>query len=134
MRQMMSAEALTHEMADIKEQLAQSAAIRADTQWREWEAEEEVACSQLRLNNLEIALRNVQCDTERRVKRTRLHSEREAEPAAEKQQKEPRDKQCMLLPPNLLGTMGNIDDTLRHQNRSEAGAPAEETRSLLQTI
>jgi hypothetical protein len=47
---------LTHEMAEIKEQLARSADIRADAQWREREAEEETACSQLRLYNLEIAL------------------------------------------------------------------------------
>jgi hypothetical protein len=53
---MMSVEALTHEMADIKGQLARSAAIRADAKRREREAEEEVARSQLRLNNLEITL------------------------------------------------------------------------------
>jgi hypothetical protein len=53
---MLSAEALTHEMADIKEQLAWSAAIRADARRQEQEAEEEAARSPLRLNNLEIAL------------------------------------------------------------------------------
>jgi hypothetical protein len=75
----------------------------------------------------------VQHDTERRLKRTRLHSEREAEPAVEKQQQEQHDKPHMLLPPNPLGTTGKIDDASRHQHRSEAEEPAEETRSLLQT-
>jgi cell division protein ZapA (FtsZ GTPase activity inhibitor) len=59
-RHVMSTINLTHEMAEIKEQLARSAAIRADTWQREKEAEEETARSHLRLNNLEIALRNVQ--------------------------------------------------------------------------
>jgi hypothetical protein len=53
-----------HEMAEIKEQLARSAAIRADAQQREKETEEETAHSHLRLNNLEITLQNVQCNTE----------------------------------------------------------------------
>ena len=79
---------LTQEMAEIKDQLAKSAAIRADARKREKEAEEETARSHLRLNNLEIALRNVQCDTERKLKRARSLCERESEPAAEKQQKE----------------------------------------------
>ena len=59
---------LTQEMAEIKDQLAKSAAIRADARKREKEAEEETARSHLRLNNLEIALRNVQRDTERKLK------------------------------------------------------------------
>jgi hypothetical protein len=91
-RHVMSTINLTHEMAEIKEQLAQSAAIRADARQREKEAKEETARSHLRLNNLEIALRNVQCDTEQKLKRARSHSERESEPAAEKQQRERRDK------------------------------------------
>jgi hypothetical protein len=62
-RQVMSTIDLTHEMAEIKEQLAWSAAIRADARRREKEAEEDTPCSQLRLNNLEIALPNVQHDT-----------------------------------------------------------------------
>jgi hypothetical protein len=76
----------------------------------------------------------MQRDTERRLKRTCSHSEREAEPAAEKQQKERRNKRHMPPPPNPLGTTGKIDDASRRQNRSEVEAPAEETRSLLQTI
>jgi hypothetical protein len=83
---------ITHEMAAIKEQLARSAAIRADARQCEKEAEEETACSHPRLNNLEITLRNVQRDTERKLKRAHSHSEREPEPAAEKQQRERRDK------------------------------------------
>jgi hypothetical protein len=63
-RQVMCMIDLTHEMAEIKEHLARSATIRADVRRREREAEEEATCSQLRLNNLEIALRNVQRDTE----------------------------------------------------------------------
>jgi hypothetical protein len=64
-RQVMSAIDLMQEMAEIKEQLAGSAAIRADARQREKEAEqEEMAHSHLRLNNLEITLRNVQRDTE----------------------------------------------------------------------
>jgi cell division protein ZapA (FtsZ GTPase activity inhibitor) len=63
-RQVMSTINLTHEMAEIKEQRARSATIRADARQREKEAEEETARSHLRLNNLEIALRNVQRDTE----------------------------------------------------------------------
>jgi cell division protein ZapA (FtsZ GTPase activity inhibitor) len=65
---------ITHEMVEIKEQLARSAAIRADTRQREKEAEEETACSHLRLNNLEITLRNVQRDTEQKLKRACPHS------------------------------------------------------------
>jgi hypothetical protein len=63
-RHVMSTIDLTHKMAEIKEQLAWSAAIRADARQREKEAEEETAHSHLRLNNLEIVLRNVQRDTE----------------------------------------------------------------------
>jgi hypothetical protein len=125
---------LTHEMAKIKEQLHRSANIRADARRREREAEEEMARSQLRLNNLEITLQNVQRDTERRLKRAHSHSEFETEPAVEKQQRERHDKQCMPPPPNLLGTTGKIDDVLRCQHRSEAEGPTEETRSLLQMI
>jgi hypothetical protein len=55
-RQVLSVIDLTQEMAEIKEQLARSAAIRADARQREKEAEEETARSHLRLNNLEIAL------------------------------------------------------------------------------
>jgi cell division protein ZapA (FtsZ GTPase activity inhibitor) len=55
-RQVMSTINLTHEMSEIKDQLARLAAIRADAQRREKEAKEEQVCSQLRLNNLEIAL------------------------------------------------------------------------------
>jgi hypothetical protein len=105
---------LTPEMAEIKEQLAWSANIRVDAQWREKEAKEETARSQLRLNNLEITLRNVQHDTERRLKTTCSHSKREAEPAVEKQQQERR----MPLPPNLLGTTGKIDNTSCRQHHS----------------
>jgi cell division protein ZapA (FtsZ GTPase activity inhibitor) len=47
---------ITHEMVAIKEQLARSAAIRADARQHEKESEEETACSHLRLNNLEITL------------------------------------------------------------------------------
>ena len=47
---------LTHEMAEIKKQFTQTAARRADARQRKKEAEEEEARSQLRLNNLEIAL------------------------------------------------------------------------------
>jgi hypothetical protein len=60
----MSTMHLTQEMAEIKDQLAKSAAIRADTLKHEKEAKEETAHSHLRLNNLEITLRNVQRDTE----------------------------------------------------------------------
>jgi hypothetical protein len=67
-RQGLPAIDLTQEMAEIKEQLAEqltrSAAIQADARQREKEAKEETARSHLRLNNLEIALRNVQHDTE----------------------------------------------------------------------
>jgi hypothetical protein len=91
-RQVLSVIDLTQEMAEIKEQLARSAAIRADARQREKEAEEETACSHLRLNNLEITLRNMQRDTEQKLKRACSHSERESEPAAEKQQRERRDK------------------------------------------
>jgi hypothetical protein len=76
----------------------------------------------------------VQRYTERRLKRTHSHSEHEAEPAAEKQQKERHDKRPMPLTPNPLGTTEKIDNTPHCQNRSKAEAPAEETRSLLQTI
>jgi hypothetical protein len=102
---------LTHEMAEIKEQLARSANIRADARQREREAEEETAHSQLRLNNLEIALRNVQRDTERRLKRTRLLCEHEAELAVEKQQWE----QCMPSPPHPLGTTEKIVNIAQEQ-------------------
>jgi hypothetical protein len=54
-RHVMSTMHLTQEMAEIKDQLAKSAAIRADARKREKEAEEETACSHLRLNNLEKA-------------------------------------------------------------------------------
>jgi hypothetical protein len=40
----------------------------------------------------------------------------------------------MPLPPDPLGTMGKIEDASCHQHHSEAEEPAEETRSLLQTI
>jgi hypothetical protein len=76
----------------------------------------------------------VQRNTERRLKRARSHSKREAEPAAEGQQKEWRDKRRMPPPPNLLGTTGNIDNAPRRQHRSRAEEPAGETRPLLQTI
>jgi hypothetical protein len=55
-RHVLSTIDLTHEMAEIQEQLARSAAIRADARQREKEAEEEMARSHLRLNNLEIVL------------------------------------------------------------------------------
>ena len=83
---------LTQEMAEIKDQLAKSAAIRADARECEKEAEEETARSHLRLNNLEIALRNVQRDTERKLKRARPQSERDSESTADRQQREQRDK------------------------------------------
>jgi hypothetical protein len=44
-RQVMSTVDLTHEMAEIKEQLAQSANIRADARQREREAKEKMVCS-----------------------------------------------------------------------------------------
>jgi hypothetical protein len=62
-RQVMSAIDLTREMAEIKEQLTRSATIRADAREREKEGAEETAHSHLRLNNLEIILRNVQHNT-----------------------------------------------------------------------
>jgi hypothetical protein len=135
-RQVMSAIDLTHEMAEIKEQFAWSAAIRADARQRDEEAEEETARSHLRLNNLEITLRNVQRNTEQRLKRAHSHSECEDEPAAERQQKERRDKRCMPPPPppNPLETAEQTDDISRHQRRSRAEEPTGETRSLLQTI
>jgi hypothetical protein len=105
-RQVLSVIDLTQEMAEIKEQLARPAAIRADARQREKEAEEEMARSHLRFNNLEIVLRNVQHDTERKLKRACSHSERESEPAAEKQQREWHDKRCMPPPPNLVGNNG----------------------------
>jgi hypothetical protein len=55
-RHVMSTINITHEMAAIKEQLARSAAMRADPRQREKEAEEETAHSHLRLDNLKIAL------------------------------------------------------------------------------
>jgi hypothetical protein len=55
---------LTHEMGEIKELFTRSATIRADARQREKKAEEETAHSQLRLNNLEITLRNMHRDTE----------------------------------------------------------------------
>jgi hypothetical protein len=79
---------LTHEMGEIKELFARSATIRADARQREEEAEEETTHSQLRLNNLEIVLRNMQRDIEQKLKRARSHSKGEAEPAADRQQKE----------------------------------------------
>jgi hypothetical protein len=133
-RHVMSTINLTHEMGEIKELFARSAAIRADARQREKEAEEETARSQLRLNNLEIALRNMQRDTEQKLKRARSLCKREAEPAAKGQQKEWHDKRCMPPPPNLLGTTENIDDAPRRQHRSRAEEPAGETRSLRQTI
>jgi hypothetical protein len=84
---------LTHDMGEIKELFSWSAAIRADTRQREKEPEEETACSQLRLNNLEITLRNMQCNAQRNLKRAGSLCKRESEPAAERQQKERRDKQ-----------------------------------------
>jgi hypothetical protein len=63
-RHVMSTIHLTQEIAGIKDQLARSAAIRADARQREKEAEEETARSHLRLNHLEIALRNAQRETE----------------------------------------------------------------------
>jgi cell division protein ZapA (FtsZ GTPase activity inhibitor) len=119
-RQVMSAINLTHEMAEIKEKFAQSAAIRADPRQREKEAEEEMAHSHLRLNNLEITLRNMQRDTERRLKRACSHSEHETEPAVDKQQQERRDKRRMPPPPNPLGTTGNIDYALRTEKERYA--------------
>jgi hypothetical protein len=125
---------LTQEMAGIKDQLAKLATIRADARQREKEAEEETAHSHLRLNNLEIVLRNVQRDTERKLKRARSLCERESEPAAEKQQKERCDKRHMPPPPNPLETTGQIDNATHHQHCSRAEGPTGETRSLLQTI
>jgi hypothetical protein len=130
----MSTVDLTHEMADIKEQLTRSATIRADAWWREKEAEEETACSQLRLNNLDIVLQNVQHHTEQRLKRTCSHSKREAEPAVEQQQWERSNRQRMPPPPNPLGTTGKIDDASHRQHRSGVEEPSGETRSLLQKI
>jgi hypothetical protein len=104
----MSAIDLTHEMSEIKEQFARSAARRADVRKREKEAEEEEVRSQLRLNNLEIALRNMQRDTERQLKRACSHSEHDAEPAAGRQQKERRDKRRMPPPPNPLETTERV--------------------------
>jgi hypothetical protein len=88
-----------------------------------------MAYSHLRLNNREIALRNMQHDTERRLKRVC-----EANPAEERQQKERHDKRRMPPPPNLLETTGQIDDASRRQHRSRVEEPAGETRSLLKTI
>jgi hypothetical protein len=76
----------------------------------------------------------VQRDTEQKLKRARSHSERESEPAAEKQQKERRDKRRMPPPLNPLETTGQIDDAARRQHRSRAEEPTGETRSLLKTI
>jgi hypothetical protein len=132
--QVMSRINLMHEMAEIKDQLAWSATIRADAQRREKEAKEEMARSQLRLNNLEIALRNMQRDTEHRLKRTRSHSECDAEPAVEQQQWEQCDRRHMPPPPNPLETTGSIDDASRHQHHSGVERQTEETRSLLQMI
>jgi cell division protein ZapA (FtsZ GTPase activity inhibitor) len=133
-RHVMSTINITHEMVEIKEQLARSAAIRAHTRQREKEAEEETAHSHLRLNNLEIVLLNVQRDTERKLKRACLHSECEFEPAVEKQQREWHEKRHMPPPPNPLETTGRIDDASGCQHRSRAEEPTGETRSLLQTI
>jgi hypothetical protein len=77
-RQVLSVIDLMQEMAEINEQLARSAAIRADARQQEKEAKEEIARSHLRLNNLEITLRNVQRDTERKLKRARSLCERES--------------------------------------------------------
>jgi hypothetical protein len=133
-RHVMSTMHLTQEMAEIKNQLAKSATIRADARKRDKEAEEETARSHLRLNNLEIALWNVQRDTERKLKRARSLCERESEPAAERQQKEQRDKRCMPPPPNPLETTGQTDDAAHCQHRSRVEEPTGETRSLLKTI
>jgi hypothetical protein len=133
-RQVLSVIDLTQEMAEIKEQLARSAAIRADARQCKKEPEEEMARSHLMLKNLDIALRNVQRDTERKLKRARSHREHESEPAAEKQQREWRDKRRMLPPLNPLETTGRIDDAARCQHRSRAEEPTGGTRSLLQTI
>jgi hypothetical protein len=133
-RQVMSTINLMHEMAEIKDQLTRSATMRADAQRRVKEAEEDTVRSQLRLNNLEISLRDMQHDTEHRLKRARLHSEHDAETAAEQQQWEPRDRQRMPPPTNPLETTGSIDDASRCQHRSGAGKETEENRSLLQTI
>jgi hypothetical protein len=133
-RHVMSTIYLMHEMAEIKEQLAWSATIRADAQQHEKEAKEETARSHLRLNNLEIVLRNVQRDTERKLNRACSRSERECKPAAKKQQKERRDKQQMPPLLNLLETTGQIDDASHCQHRSRSEEPTGETRSLLKTI
>jgi hypothetical protein len=133
-RQVLSVIDLTQEMAEIKEQITRSGAIRADARKREKEAEEETARSHLMLNNLKIALRNVQRDTERKLKRACSHSERESEPAAKKQQREQHNKRCMPPPPNPLDTTGQIDDAARCQHRLRVEEPTGETRSLLQTI
>jgi hypothetical protein len=133
-RHVMSTINLTQEMAEIKDQLARSAAIRADAWQREKEAKEETARSHLRLNNLEIALRNVQHNTERKLKREHPHSECESEPTAKNQQREQRDKRCMPPPPNPLETTGQIDNAARRQHRLRAEAPTGKTRSLLQMI
>jgi hypothetical protein len=129
-RHVMSTINLTHEMAEIKEQLAQSAAIRADARQRKKEAEEETAGSHLRLNNLEIVLRNVQRDTERKLKRARSHSTRESEPAAEKQQRERRDKRRM--PPrqthwkqrDRLTTPRTVNTARERKNQQERPGPS----------
>jgi hypothetical protein len=78
-------------------------------------------------------LQNIPHNAERRLKRTHSHSERKTEPAVGTQQ-EQHDKQHMPLPPNLLETTETVDDVLHRQYQAEAEVPAEETRSLLQTI
>jgi hypothetical protein len=119
---------ITHEMAAIKEQLARSAAIRADARQREKEADEETARSHLRLNNLEITLRNMQRDTERKLKRARSLCEHESKPAAEKQQRERHDKRRMLLlPPNPLETTGPpraVNTARERKNQQERPGPS----------
>jgi hypothetical protein len=59
-----------------------------------------------------------------------LHSEGEAEPAVEKQQRQ----RHMPPPHNPLETMGKIDDASHRQRRSKAEGMTEETRSLLKMI
>jgi hypothetical protein len=76
----------------------------------------------------------MQCETEWRLKRTCSHSERETEPAVERQQRAQCGKQHMVPPPNPLGKTEMIDDASCRQHCSEVEVPAEETRCLLQAI
>jgi hypothetical protein len=94
----MSAVDLTHEMAEIKEQFAWSANIRADARQQEREAEEETAHFHLWLNNLEITLQSIQHDAEWRLKRMHLHSECKAGPTVDTQHQEWHDKERMPPP------------------------------------